>query len=555
MKKLIQKPKRLALALVLVLSMGFATSFTADNYFEVSKNLDIFATLVKEVNTFYVDQVNPSKLMRVGIDAMLNELDPYTTFISESEIEDYKFMMTGAYGGVGAIVSRVGDYVTVIEPYEGWPAAESGLRAGDHILEIDGQQMTGKNSTDVSDLLKGTPGTEVELLVQRPGREEPFNVTVTRKKIKVDNVPYYGMVNDHIGYIQFRSFRQNAAKEVEDALQTLKEKHDLRGVILDVRGNPGGLLMEAVNAVNIFIPKNKLVVETRGKVEEWVKNYHTQHAATDEDIPLAVLTNGRSASASEIVSGAIQDHDRGVIIGQQTFGKGLVQTTRPLSYNTQLKITTAKYYIPSGRCIQRIDYSHRDENGDAAEVPDSLISEYRTLGGRTVFDGCGITPDIKTDRESYAEITKTLMNKRHIFNFATQYRNAHESIPPAKEFNLTDQDFEDFVAYLQSKDYSYETGSERMLEKLRKEAKDEEYLAAIEDELELVEKQLKHNKEADLRTHKDEVITLLEQEIVSRYYYNRGQIEVSLRTDPEVAKAIEVLQNQQEYGHILTSIE
>ncbi|MEX0968302.1 MAG: S41 family peptidase [Bacteroidia bacterium] len=543
------------LPVFIALTFVGGAGYTADNYFEVSKNLDIFASLIKEVNTYYVDEVDASDLVRTGIDAMLKTLDPYTNYISESEIEDYRFMTTGEYGGIGAVISTAGKDVLIVEPYDGYSAVKAGLRAGDKILEIDGKDMTGKNTQEVSALLKGQPGTVLELKILRPGNDEPFISKVTREEIKLNNVPYYGMVNEQVGYIQFRSFRQNAAKEVKSALSELKKNPGLESIILDVRGNPGGLLNEAVNTVNLFIPKGKSVVSTKGRIKEWVKDYKTMYSPVDTDIPLIVLTNGTSASASEIVSGAVQDHDRGIIIGQQTYGKGLVQTTRPLSYNAQLKITTAKYYIPSGRCIQRIDYSSRDGLGKAGKIPDSLITEYKTLGGRSVYDGCGITPDIETDVTQHAEITKTLLNKRYIFDFATKYRNTHDSIPPVKDFQLTLQDFEDFIAFISDKDYQYETNTEKALEKLKESAETEKYYEAISSDYESMLQKLKHDKEEDLRKHQEEVIALLEEEIVSRYYYRNGRIQVSLRTDTDVREALEVFENPQEFKGILTLAE
>jgi carboxyl-terminal processing protease len=552
MKEFFKKPIRKTLLVIVAASGILASVSFSGNYFEIAKHLDIFATLVKEVNTHYVDQVDASKLVRTGIDAMLKSLDPYTNFISESEIEDYRFMTTGEYGGIGAIIGKTGDYISIMEPYENSPAHNGDLRAGDVIIEIDGKSMKGKQTTDASKLLKGQPDTEVKLVIQRPGTKGNINKNITRKEIKVNNVPYFGMVNENIGYIQFSGFRQNAATEVKTAIDELKKNNPgMSGIIIDVRNNPGGLLNEAVNAVNLFVKKGELVVSTKGKVKEWQKEYKTLFNPVDLDIPVAVLINSNSASASEIVAGSLQDYDRAVVIGERTFGKGLVQTTRPLSYNTQIKITTAKYYIPSGRCIQAIDYGKRDDEGRGQKVADSLLVAFKTKGGRTVYDGNGITPDLETDRIRFADITRSLMANRHIFDYATHYRNIHESIAPANLFAINDNDFEEFVKFLNGKDYAYETATEKALVDLKKKAVDDKYFKAIEKEYSLMTEKLKHDKEEDLRKHKDEVIDLLRQEIVSRYYFQKGRVQASLSTDNDVQKAVKILSSKDKYQNIV----
>ncbi|TAE90170.1 MAG: S41 family peptidase, partial [Bacteroidetes bacterium] len=418
MIKFLRKTRWYTLLIALGLFGLFSFNNASTNYFEISKNLDIFATLFREVNTYYVDDVDAGKLMKKAIDEMLESLDPYTNYISEAEAEDFRFQMTGQYGGIGSLVGTKGDYIVITDPYEGYPAQKSDLRAGDVLLEIEGKSTKGKSTSDISKLLKGQPGTQVKLLIKREGEGELLKV-VTREEIQLKNVPYYGMVSDNTGYIRLASFTQNAGKEVHDAMVELKKNAALKHVILDVRGNPGGLLHESINIVNVFIPTGQEVVSTKGKVQEWDKSYKSLNQPVDVEIPLVVLTNRGSASASEIVSGSIQDLDRGVVIGQKTFGKGLVQSTRPLTYNSQLKVTTAKYYTPSGRCIQALDYSHRNPDGSVGNVPDSLKKVFKTKGGRKVLDGGGVDPDIATKQNNYSKITESLLTNYLIFDYAT----------------------------------------------------------------------------------------------------------------------------------------
>ena len=418
---------------------SFAAINSTTNYFEISKNLDIFASVYREVNTYYVDEVDAGKLMKRGIDEMLNSLDPYTNFFSESEVEDFRFQVTGLYGGIGAQIGNKGDYVVVTDPYENYPAQKEDLRAGDIIIDIDGKSTKGKNTSEISKLLKGQAGTKVKLTIKREDEGE-LTKTLTRQEIHINNVPYFGMVNDNTGYIRLATFTNDAGKEVKDALVELKKNPSLKSVILDVRGNPGGLLHEAVNIVNVFIPQGQEVVSTKGKVKEWEKSYKTLNPPVDIEIPLVVLTNRSSASASEIVSGSIQDLDRGVVIGLKTFGKGLVQSTRPLSYNTQVKITTAKYYTPSGRCIQALNYSHRNEDGSVGAVPDSLKKEFKTKNGRKVFDGGGVDPEIFVVHTPYSKLAESLISKQLIFDFATTYRTKHDKIISSKEFHISEAD-------------------------------------------------------------------------------------------------------------------
>ncbi len=542
---------------VLIVSVIGFLSFKAvnnvTNYFEISKNLDIFASVYREVNTYYVDDVDAGKLMKKGIDEMLNSLDPYTNYFSEAEAEDFRFQMTGQYGGIGAQIGTKGDYIMVTDPYEGYPAQKEDMRAGDIIIDIEGKSTKGKNTSDISKLLKGSPGTKVKITIKREGEGELIK-TLTRQEIHINNVPYSGMINDHTGYIRLASFTNDAGKEVKDALVELKKNSGLNSVILDVRGNPGGLLHESVNIVNVFIPQNQEVVSTRGKVNEWDKSYKTLNPAIDTEIPLVVLTNRSSASASEIVSGSIQDLDRGVVIGLKTFGKGLVQSTRQLSYNTQMKVTTAKYYTPSGRCIQALDYSHRNEDGSVGAVPDSLKKEFKTKSGRKVYDGGGVDPDVVVTHSSYSKLAESLISKQLIFDFATLYRLKHDKIVSAKEFHITDLEFDDFKKFIAGKDYDYMTASEKALVEFKKKAEEEKYFDAIKDQYEILNKNLKHDKDADLVKNKTEITELLEEEIARRYYFQKARYEASFKNDEDVQEALKVFADKARYESLLKPI-
>ncbi|MCX6290515.1 MAG: S41 family peptidase [Bacteroidetes bacterium] len=535
-----------ATVFVSIISFSFV-----DDYFEVSKNLDIFSSLYREVNIHYVDSTNPAKLMKTGIDAMLGSLDPYTNYIPESARDDYRFMTTGQYGGIGAVIRQKGDYIAISEPYEGFPAQKADLRTGDEILEIDSTSVKGKKTDEVSKLLKGKPKTTVRLLIRREGEKKPLEKMITREEIKVKSVPYYGMISNGIGYIKLTNFTESAGKEMSEALKSLKEKNKLKGIILDIRSNPGGLLNEAVNISNVFVDRGQDIVSTRGKLKGDEKIYKAINSAVDTELPLAVLVNSSSASASEIVSGSLQDLDRGVIIGQRTFGKGLVQTTRQLSYNTQVKITTAKYYIPSGRCIQALDYTHRNEDGSVGKIPDSLRTEFRTKAGRKVYDGGGILPDVSTEPKKYSNIATSLLNKNLVFDFATHYRLQHASIPDGKIFRLTDTDFSDFLEFIADKEYDYTTRSEKTLDDLKKNTEDEKYFSDIKTEFDALRVKLIHNKKEDVKKNKEEIMQLLEEEIVSRYYYQNGRIEATFEHDREIMKAVEILGNHSVYASIL----
>ncbi len=520
-------------------------------YFEVSKNLDIFTTLFREVNIYYVDETKPGDMIEKAIDAMLKDLDPYTTYIPESDIEDFRFQTTGQYGGIGAMIRKKGDYVVIAEPYKGFPADNAGLIAGDKLLEIDGKSVKGKTTQDVSSVLKGQPGVEVELLIERPGTEKLFKKVFTREEVKVKSIPYMGMVSEGIAYLRLRSFTRNCANEVKDAITKLKDENEVKGLILDLRGNPGGLLNESVDLCNLFIEKGQEVVSTKGKIKEWEKSYKTHKTPLDLEIPLVVLINQSSASASEIVSGTIQDLDRGLVIGKKSFGKGLVQQTRKLSYNSQLKVTVAKYYTPSGRCIQALDYGNRNDDGSVGKVADSLKTAFKTRNGRTVYDGGGVDPDITVEQDMYAEIVGSILSKQLIFDFATQFVIAHDSIAQPGEFKITDTLYEEFVTFVSDKDYDYETHTEKDLTELIEQA-DEDSYSDFKKDLEALKKKLISYKEDDIHKYQSQVSELILSELMSRYYYQEGRVKAALKEDSVLDEAINVLNDSKKYKEILS---
>ncbi|MTI22030.1 S41 family peptidase [Fulvivirga sp. RKSG066] len=537
--------------IIVVILAGTLFAFSpSDRYFAIAKNLDIFATLFKEVNALYVDEVNPNKVIKTGIDAMLASLDPYTNYIPEDDIEDFRTQSTGQYGGIGAVTTRVDGKIKVSMILNGYSAEKNGLKIGDQVIKIDQIDIRDMSSEETSELMKGQANTTVSLTVLRYGQDAPITLNFTREKVKINNVPYYGMVSTNVGYIKLTEFTMQAGKEVENAVKELKEK-GANSVILDLRGNPGGLLLEAVNISNVFIPKGKEVVSTRGKITDNNTVYKTLNGPVDTEIPLAVLINSGSASASEIVAGTIQDYDRGVVLGQKSFGKGLVQITRPLSYNAQLKVTTAKYYTPSGRCIQALDYSHRNPDGSVGKVPDSLKQEFKTVNNRVVYDGGGIDPDITIENEELSPIAFTLYTKGLIFDYATKYSYENESIAPAENFDLTEAEYNDFKQWLSDKDYSYTTEVEGNLKRLTANAKEEKYYRDIEPQLQQLRATLKQSKDNDLNDFSSQIKRLLEEEIASRYYFEKGSVESTFGDDPTIRKAIEVLADQGTYASIL----
>jgi carboxyl-terminal processing protease len=543
--------KTTSILLTLVLLIGIsAFSPPGQRYFEIAKNLDIFATLFKEVNTLYVDEVNPNQLVRTGIDAMLNSLDPYTNYIPEDEVETYRTMNTGQYGGIGAVTRQFGKRVVVSMVYENYPAAKGGLKIGDEIIKMDGVELAKLTMDQSNQLMRGQVGKMVTLTVIRPGQEKPVDLEFKREKIKINNVPYYGMVSDKVGYLTLSDFTIDAAKEVKNAVVALKEK-GATSIVLDLRGNPGGILQEAVAICNIFLPKGKHVVSTRGKIKESNISYETTVAPVDLDMPVVVLVDRGSASASEIVAGTLQDYDRAVIMGEKSYGKGLVQLSRPLSYNSQVKITTAKYYTPSGRCIQVMDYSHRRPDGSVASVPDSLKKPFKTTNGRTVYDGGGIDPDVAVIADESPEIVQALYYNGLFFDYASQYYLKHSTVAASGQFDLTDQEYQEFVNWVKGKDVQYQSHLDNLVERLTEQSKEENVYEDIKGQLDQVNQKIAESRKRDLITHKEILKAMLAQEIAIRYYFEKGATETRFRYDQELKSALRLLNNPQEYKKIL----
>ncbi len=545
------KSSRIALVAAILLTAAVSFAFltvqeTKD--FRIAKNLDIFFTLFRELNTFYVDEINPDKLVKTGIDNMLKVLDPYTVFYPESEGDEVSFMTTGKYGGIGSLVRDAGDYVVVSQVYRGFPADLAGIKAGDLLKKADGVSMKGFTTEQVSEKLKGNPGTVLNLTIERNGKDLEF--PVKREKIAVPSVPYFGMIDSNTGYIRFTNFTQNCAEDVKNALVTLKAGNP-KQIILDLRGNPGGLLSEAVDIVNLFIGPGNEIVSTKGKVKQFDEQFKTTRPAVDEKIPLAVIINRASASASEIVAGAIQDLDRGVVVGQRSYGKGLVQITRPLSYNSQLKVTTAKYYIPSGRCIQALDFSHPNDDGSVGIIPDSLISEFRTRNGRIVRDGGGITPDVEILPPQLSQLSTELYLWNYIFDYSTRYYWANTDIKSPEIFSFSDDDYTDFREYLLNRGFNYKTITEESLTELISNAKREKYYDSHKELFDGLEKELSHSLEKDLETFRSEITGLLVEEILSRYFYEEGSIAWAVKRDEQILKALEILNRSDDYNSIL----
>ena len=542
---------RFAIVVVILITAGVSVAFLSKQEtrdFRIAKNLDIFFTLFRELNTFYVDELDPDKLVKTGIDNMLKILDPYTVYYPESEGDEVSFMTTGKYGGIGSLVRGGGEYAVVSLIYKGFPADVAGIKSGDRLIKADEVSLKGFSTDLVSEKLKGNPGTIIKLTIERNGVEMDFSVK--REKIVIPSVPYFGMIDSRTGYIRFTSFTQNCSEEVRNALISLKN-YNPQQIILDLRGNPGGLLTEAVDIVNLFVGTGNEIVSTKGKIKQFDEAFKTTKSAVDEKIPLAVIINRGSASAAEIVAGAIQDLDRGVVVGQRSYGKGLVQITRPLSYNTQLKVTTAKYYIPSGRCIQALDFSHPNEDGSVGIIPDSLISEFKTRNGRVVKDGGGITPDVEIVPAPLSQITTELFFRNYIFDFATHYYWSHPAIKTIDEFSFTDRDYSDFRNYLISRKFNYRTITEESLNELITNAKREKYYDLHRDLFTELEKELNHTLDEDLLTFKSEITGLLEDEILGRYFYEEGSIAWSVKTDDQVLRAVEILNKREDYNSIL----
>ena len=532
----------------------FIHAKSSDRYFEISKNLDIYANLFKELDAFYVDPIEPGKLVKTGVDAMLADLDPYTNYITESDIEEYEFMTTGKYGGIGASMRKKGEDIFIGDVYENSPSQKAGLHPGDMIISIDNKPVKGKTIEDLSVLLKGSPGTQINIKVKDAFSQVTSEKMVTRGEIEISSVPYYSLIGEqkNIAYVRLTQFTQNCANQVKDAFDSLKRTQPaLKGLVLDLRNNPGGLLDEAVGICNMFVDKNQLVVSTKSKLPEMDREYKTPGKVWNKDLPLTILVNHSSASASEIVAGTMQDLDRAVIIGERSYGKGLVQITRPLAFNARLKVTISKYYTPSGRCIQALDYTHRNPDGSVGNVPDSLKKSYRTKGGRIVKSGGGVDPDIIVKDEPMSLIATTMYTKNYLFDYATEYNKQHSSIELADKFLLTDDEFNKFTKWVDNKDYSYKSETENSLDSLKRLAMRENYYENAEKEFDALKNKLAHDKKQDLLKHKDQVKHMLENEIASRYYFVRGRIAQALQYDKELEKAMALINNPAEYNAIL----
>ena len=552
MSKKYVKRSFLSIAIILVVAVTFF-AFKEGDDFKIAKSLDIYYSLFRDVNIYYVDETNPEEMVENSITAMLEKLDPYTVYIPEEDMDEFTFMTTGQYGGIGALIRNNGEYPIVAQPYRGFPADKAGLKAGDKILEIDGKPTNEFELSEVSDRLKGIPQTKLKVLIERPYSNERIEKELIREEIKISSVPYYGLVDDGIGYIRVSKFTPDVAREVKDVLRELKADYQITSLVLDLRGNPGGLLIEAPRLCNLFVEKGEEIVSTKGKVKKWNQTLKTTDPVYDPDIPLVVLVSRGSASASEIVAGALQDLDRAVILGQRTFGKGLVQTTIPLSYNSQLKVTTAKYYIPSGRCVQALDYTNRNEDGSVGHIPDSLISEFKTKNGRTVYDGGGIIPDIKIIPDELSQLSLSLITQNVIFDYATKFAYENPTISGVEEFDITNDIYNDFIAFALQDSFKYETQSQRELKEIEKVLKREKYYELAKDEFEGLKTKLANDKEKDLKAFKDEVVQFLRDEIVGRYYYEDGQIQTNLKDDKQLDKAVEILKNPAQYKSILSS--
>lgn len=550
------KIRKVFLVLAIVLGTAAIWGFASGDSrsFQLAKNIDIFNSIVKELDLFYVDSIDPNKTIREGIDAMLYSLDPYTNYFPEEDQSELEQMLKNSYGGIGSVITWNAKLKRsmIAEPYEGMPAAEVGLKPGDILLEIDGEDLLGKNNQEVSEMLRGQVGTSFKLKVQRPGQKKPMEFDIVRRSIQLPIIPYYGMLDNNVGYISLSTFSGNPSKEFKQAFLDLK-KQGITSLVIDLRNNTGGLLDEAVKIANYFLPRGETLVTTKGKLEQSSNMYKTLREPLDLDIPLAVLVNSVTASSSEILAGSLQDLDRAVIIGNRTFGKGLVQTTRPLPYGGTIKITTSKYYIPSGRCVQAIDYTHRNEDGSVGRIPDSLTTVFYTRAGRVVRDGGGVTPDIEVEAEKLPNILFYLVNDNLIFDYATDYCLKHPTVPQPEQFEVTDADYAEFKEKVKAADFKYDQQTEKILKSLKEMAEFEGYLDDASTEFDALEKKLQHNLERDLDHFSKEIKSMLAIEIIKRYYYQRGSIIQQLKDDPDLKEAIKILGDSLSYKKMLSA--
>lgn len=557
MKKFLNRRNGVLLAAVLVAVAFFSFKSGDDRNFQIAKNLDTFNSIVKELDMFYVDTLDPNKTVREGIDYMLSSLDPYTEYYPEDDQAELQQMLNASFGGIGSLITynQKLKRSMIAEPFEGTPAAKVGLKAGDILMEIDGKDLAGKNNQEVSQMLRGAVGTSFKLKVERPdekGGTRPLEFDIVRQTIQTPMIPYDTIFNKNVGYINLSTFSGTPSKDFKKTFLKLK-KEGITSLVIDLRGNGGGRLEEAVEIANFFLPRGKVIVTTKGKTKQASNTYKTLREPLDLDIPITVLVNGATASASEILSGAFQDFDRAVIVGSRTFGKGLVQTTRPLPYGGVMKLTTSKYYIPSGRCVQAIDYKHRNEDGSVGTIPDSLTTVFHTAAGREVRDGGGVMPDIEVKQEKLPNILFYLVRDNLIFDYATQYCLKHPSIPSPQEFKVTEADYNDFKAMVKKADFKYDQQSEKIMKTLKETAKFEGYLDEASEEIKALEKKLTHNLDRDLDYFSKDIRSMIADEIIKRYYYTRGGIIQQLKDDDGLQAALKILADPVKYKETLSA--
>lgn len=536
-----------------VLSIFTLLAFSGDRRkFNLSQQLNIFNTIIKELDLFYVDTIVPEKIIKDGVDAMLSKLDPYTVYYSEDDADELKMMITGKYAGIGSMIRYHTDKKTTViaEPYDNMPAAKAGLKCGDALLTVDGVDVRGMSTDSVSNLLRGEPGTKLRVEIERPGVKKPMHITIERASIALPSIPYYGILRNSIGYILFDSFTENCAKEMRRAIVDLKGR-GAKSFIIDLRGNGGGSLQESVNIVNLFVPKGKTIVTTKGKIKQSNEEYKTTREPMDTESPLIILVDGNTASASEILAGSLQDFDRAVIVGSRTFGKGLVQTTRSLPGNGYLKLTTSKYYIPSGRCVQALDYSHRGSDGTVQRIPDSLTNVFYTVAGREVRDGGGIRPDVEPKSEELSTLLFYLMQDMTMFDFATEYALRYDTIASASLFEISDADYEIFKKRLIESGFSYDMRCSKMLKQLKEMIKFEGYEEITKDEIASLEGKLQQNLGHSLEHFSTHIKRLIGDEIVKRYYGQKGGVVYNLRDDTDIEEAFKILSDGERYKKIL----